>query len=185
MSRVGRKPIPIPKGIDILVDGSRVEVKGPKGILQKSFHPQMKIKIGDGQVYVETPSESKFNKSLHGLTRTLLSNMVQGVKEGFQKVLEIEGVGYRAQKEGQGLVLQLGFSHPVHFMPPEGIELVVESPNRVVVKGRDKEIVGNVAAKIRSIRKPNPYTGKGVRYEGEKVRRKTGKTGAGAGTGTK
>ena len=185
MSRVGRKPIPIPMDFDVKVDGIHVEVKGPKGILRKSFHPDMMISIEEGQVHVKSPSDSKFHKSLHGLTRTLLANMIQGVKEGFHKTLEIEGVGYRAQKDQKGIVLQLGFSHPIQFTSPEGIELVVETPNRVVVKGMDREKVGEVASKIRSMRKPNPYTSKGVRYEGERIRKKTGKTGAAAGAGVK
>jgi large subunit ribosomal protein L6 len=179
MSRVGNKPIPIPQGVDIKVSGNRVEVKGPKGSIQKSFHPDMKIILQENQLIVQRPSDNKIHRALHGMTRSLLFNMVSGVTEGFQKVLQIEGVGYRALKAPQGVTLQLGFSHPVEFTPPEGIEIIVETPTRVVVKGISKEDVGQVAAEIRSFRKPNPYTGKGIRYEGEWIRRKTGKTGIG------
>lgn len=179
MSRIGNKPIPIPVGVKVKVEGIQVEIQGPKGTLQRTFHTDMKITLEDGKLLVRRPSESKFHKSLHGLTRALIANMIHGVTLGYQKVLEIEGVGYRAQKEAKGVTLLLGFSHPVLLTPPGGIELHVETPNRVVVKGVDKEGVGVFAAKIRSLRKPNPYTGKGIRYEGEWIRRKSGKTGVG------
>ncbi|MCH7759869.1 50S ribosomal protein L6 [candidate division TA06 bacterium] len=179
MSRVGKKPIPIPQGVEIVVKGREVEVTGVKGSLRRTFHPTMEISIEDKQVFVRRPSDSKLHKSLHGVTRTQIANMVLGVVEGFQKVLEIEGVGYRAQKDEKGVNFQLGFSHLIKFSPPEGIELEVESPNKVVVKGINKDVVGEVAAKIRSFRKPNPYTGKGIRYAGEWIRRKAGKTGVG------
>jgi large subunit ribosomal protein L6 len=172
-------PIEIPSEVKVTVDRGAVTVEGPKGRLVQSLHPSMKIKTEDDSLLIQRPSESKLHKSLHGLTRTLLSNMVEGVTKGHQKNLEINGVGYRADLQGKTLVLQLGLSHPVVFRPPEGIELSVGPKGALVtVTGIDKQLVGQVAAKIRSFRPPEPYKGKGVRYQGEVVRRKAGKTGA-------
>lgn len=179
MSRIGRMPIVIPKGVDFKVDESNfVTVKGSKGTLTKDFHKDMIIKAEDGNIIVERPSENKQHKSLHGLTRTLINNMVDGVTKGFEKNLDIVGVGYRAQKQGKKLVLTLGYSHPVEMEEPAGIEVDVPTPNKVVVKGIDKQAVGEFAAKIRSKREPEVYKGKGIRYEGEVIRLKEGKTGA-------
>lgn len=179
MSRIGRAPIEIPKGVTVtLSENNHVTVKGPKGELQRDLHPDMKINIQEGTVTIERPSEDKLHRSLHGLTRSLLHNMVVGVTEGFQKRLEISGVGYRAQKQGKGLNLSLGFSHPVIVEPPQGIQLEAPSATSIVVSGIDKEAVGAMAARIRDYRKPEPYKGKGIKYEGEHVRRKVGKAGA-------
>ncbi|MFQ5679400.1 MAG: 50S ribosomal protein L6 [Gemmatimonadota bacterium] len=175
MSRVGRKPIPIPEGVEIRLDGSRVSVRGPKGELARSFDPEMKIEVADGTVRVSRPSDQPRHRAIHGLTRSLLANMVIGVTEGFEKVLEIHGVGYRAQKRGNGLVLSVGFSHTVEIQPAEGIELELERPTLIRVRGIDKQLVGQTAAEIRQVRPPEPYKGKGIRYEGEHVRRKAGK----------
>ncbi|AUG58909.1 MAG TPA: 50S ribosomal protein L6 [Ruminiclostridium sp.] len=178
MSRIGKAPIEIPSGVDItLNDDNTVVVKGKNGVLTKSFHKDMIIKVEDGKVVVERPSDLKKHKSLHGLTRTLINNMVVGVTEGFQKALEIHGVGYRAQKQGKKLVLSLGYSNPVEMEEPEGITVEVPAPNQIIVKGIDKQAVGEFAAKIRSKRPPEVYKGKGVRYANEVVRRKEGKTG--------
>lgn len=175
MSRVGKLPVNIPAGVQIEQKGQELIVKGEKGELKQTIHPDMKVIIEGEQVRVERPSENKFHKSLHGLTRSLISNMVTGLTEGFQKKLEIVGVGYRAEMKGKNLMLQLGFSHPIYFSPPEGIHIETPSPTSIVVSGIDKHLVGQVAAKIRSFRMPEPYKGKGVRYEGEYVRRKAGK----------
>jgi len=177
MSRIGRKPVPVPAGVEISVEGTAVTVKGPKGTLSRDFHRDMKITLGDGVALVERPSDSKAHRSLHGLSRTLLANMVQGVTAGFQKQLELVGVGYRASRQGGKLVLALGYSHPVEIEPGEGLEVEVPAPNRIIVKGIDKEKVGQLSAVIWRTRPPEPYKGKGVRYEGEVVRRKVGKTG--------
>ncbi|MDA8334439.1 MAG: 50S ribosomal protein L6 [Peptococcaceae bacterium] len=177
MSRIGRKPIPVPPGVDISIEGTAVTVKGPKGTLSRDFHRDMKVSVRDGVALVERPSDNKLHRSLHGLSRTLLNNMVQGVTVGFAKQLELVGVGYRASKQGSKLVLALGYSHPVEIEPGAGLEVDVPAPNRVVVKGIDKEKVGSLAALIWRTRPPEPYKGKGVRYEGEVVRRKVGKTG--------
>ena len=177
MSRIGRKPIVIPSGVQVSIEGNTVRVKGPKGELTQVFHPEIKLVQEGGAIRVERPSEEKFHKSLHGLTRTLVSNMVQGVTEGFSKALEINGVGYRAAKQGDKLVLTIGFSHPVEIEPLKGIEIEVPAPNRIVVKGADKQVVGQMAAIIRSVREPEPYKGKGIKYEKEVVRRKAGKAG--------
>lgn len=175
MSRIGKQPIAIPKGVEVSVDGARVAVKGPRGSLEQSFHPDMRIERGDGTLRVERPTDEREHRSLHGLTRTLLANMVEGVTNGYEKRLEIVGVGYRAALKGKDLELALGFSHPVPFPAPPGIEFEVPAANRIVVRGIDKQLVGEVAAEIRKIRKPEPYKGKGVRYEGEYVRKKAGK----------
>lgn len=178
MSRIGRMPITVPAGVTVKVDGNLVSVKGPKGELSRTIPQEMILDIADGTISVKRPSEEKKHKQLHGLTRTLVSNMVDGVTKGFSRTLEISGVGYRASKAGTKLNLTLGFSHPVEVDPPQGITIDVPAPNRIVVSGIDKESVGALAAKIRSYREPEPYKGKGVKYEGEIVRRKVGKAGA-------
>ena len=179
MSRIGRAPIVIPPNVTVtLGDDNKVTVKGPKGELSRTLHRDMKIAVEDGQVKVERPSEDKVHKSLHGLTRTLINNMVVGVTNGFTKNLEINGVGYRAVKQGNNLNLSLGFSHPVIIEPPTGITLDAPAANKIVITGANKEAVGAMAAKIRSLRAPEPYKGKGIKYEGEHIRRKVGKAGA-------
>lgn len=178
MSRVGLKPINIPSGIEIEVTNNNVvNVNGPKGSLSEKISPDMEIKIEDGELTVARPSESKRHKSLHGLSRTLIANMIEGVSEGYSKSLEIEGTGYRAQKQGNKLVLNLGFSNPIELEDPEGIEVEVPAANKIIVKGISKQQVGNYAAVIRGYRMPEPYKGKGIRYSDEVVRRKVGKTG--------
>ncbi len=178
MSRVGRSPISLPKGVQVSIDGQRVRVKGPKGEIQRDFDPQMKIQLQDGQVTVARSSDHRRVRSLHGLTRALLANMVEGVSAGFRKSLEVVGVGYRAELQGNDLALQVGFSHLVKYPAPQGIAFSIEQGNRIIhVDGIDKELVGEVAAKIRAIRRPEPYKGKGIRYLGEYVRRKAGKAG--------
>jgi large subunit ribosomal protein L6 len=170
-------PIPVPKGVEVNIEGSDVTVKGPKGELARTLHPDMLINMGDDSVIIERPSEGKIHRSLHGLTRSLLNNMIVGVSEGFKKTLELVGVGYRAQMDGKNVVLQVGFSHPVKIEPMPGVTLAVEGSNKVIVTGINKEDVGQQAADIRKARKPNPYTGKGIKYDGEKIRRKAGKAG--------
>ncbi|GAA4723760.1 50S ribosomal protein L6 [Brevibacillus fulvus] len=177
MSRVGKKPIAVPAGVTLTLNGTELTVKGPKGTLVKNFHPDITITIGENEVLVERPSDNKLHRSLHGTTRALVANMVTGVSEGFSRTLELVGVGYRAAKAGKGVTLSLGFSHPVEITPEEGIELDVPNQTTLVVKGIDKERVGQVAAEIRSIRKPEPYKGKGIKYSDEVVRRKEGKKG--------
>jgi large subunit ribosomal protein L6 len=177
MSRIGRMPITIPSGVTVKMEDNVVTVKGPKGELTRTLHPDMIIKMEDSTIVVERPSENKQHRSLHGLTRTLISNMVIGVTEGYQKTLEIAGVGYRAAKAGKNLNLTLGFSHPVVVEPPAGITLDVPAPNKIIVSGINKETVGAIAANIRSFREPEPYKGKGIKYEGEHIRRKIGKAG--------
>lgn len=176
MSRIGKKPIPVPQGVDITIDGSNIMVKGPKGQLEKEFHRDMIIKLEDNTLVVERPSDAKNHRSLHGLTRTLLSNMVEGVTKGFQRNLELVGVGYRASKQGDKLVLTVGYSHPVEIEAPAGIEIEVPAPTKIAIKGYDKQVVGQLAANIRAVREPEPYKGKGIKYEGEVIRRKAGKT---------
>lgn len=179
MSRIGRMPITVPAGVDVKIgEGNEVTVKGPKGTLARKLHSDMILKLESGVLTVERPSEDKMHKSLHGLTRTLLNNMVVGVTDGFQKELEINGVGYRAQMQGKKLVLGLGYSHPVEYEAEEGITIEVPSPNQIIVKGANKERVGATAAKIRSFRAPEPYKGKGIKYVDEHIRRKEGKAGA-------
>ncbi len=178
MSRVGRQPIVVPDGVDVHLQDNRVVVKGPKGSLERDIHPGFTLEHDDGQVKLVRPDDSKSTRALHGLYRSLINNMVVGVTEGFRKKLEIVGVGYRADKRGRGINLQLGFSHPIFFVPPEGVEVRVEGPTNIIVEGIDKELVGQVAAKIRSFRPPEPYKGKGIRYEGEQIRRKAGKAAA-------
>lgn len=176
MSRIGRQPIEIPSGVDVTVgDDSSVTVKGPLGTLSRRVHPEMRVVRRDASVQVERPSDEPFHRSLHGLTRTLIANMVEGVTKGYEKRLAIVGVGYRAALRGNDLELQVGFSHPVPVQPPEGIEFEVPTPTSIVVRGTDKQVVGEVAANIRKVRKPEPYKGKGIRYENEYVRKKAGK----------
>ncbi|PKM90558.1 MAG: 50S ribosomal protein L6 [Firmicutes bacterium HGW-Firmicutes-12] len=177
MSRIGRLPIVIPAGVDVKLEGNDVTVKGPKGVLNKTLHKDMIVAIEDGIITVARPSEQKQHKALHGLTRALLANMVQGVNTGFEKTLELVGVGYRAVKQGNKLVLTVGYSHPVEFEPEKELEIEVPAPNRIIVKGADKEKVGLLAANIRAVRKPEPYKGKGIKYSDEVVRRKVGKAG--------
>ncbi len=185
MSRIGKQPIPVASGVNIQIDGRTVTVKGPKGQLSREFDPDIRIVQDSGQVVVTRPSDEKRHKAMHGLTRTLLSNMVVGVSTGFTKTLEIQGVGYRAQKSGSNVVLAVGYSRPVEVAPPPGIEFNVEGTNRIHVTGIDKELVGQTAANIREVRAPEPYKGKGIRYAGEVVRRKAGKAGKGGKAGKK
>lgn len=177
MSRVGKLPIPVPSGVKVNIQGNEVTVDGPKGQMRRSFSPDMIIKLADSTLTVSRPDDERTHRALHGLSRTLLANMVQGVSQGFEKVLELSGVGYRAQKAGNKLVLNVGYSHPVEFVPPEGISIVVEGTNRIKVQGADKEVVGETAARIRRIRIPDPYKAKGIKYLGEEIRRKAGKAG--------
>ena len=178
MSRIGKMPVAIPEGVQVTVENNKVTVKGPKGSLSREFHNDIIIKTEDSNIIVERPSDQKNHRALHGLTRSLINNMIAGVVGGFQKVLVLEGVGYRAALQGKKLTLTVGYSHPVEFEPPEGTEFEVPAPNRIIVKGIDKELVGQIAANIRAVREPEPYKGKGIRYEDEVVRRKEGKTGA-------
>ena len=178
MSRIGRLPVAIPAGVTVeLAENNKVTVKGPKGTLERELPVEMEIKIEGDHVVVTRPNDLKKMKSLHGLTRSLINNMVHGVSEGYQKVLEINGVGYRAAKSGNKLTLNLGYSHPVEMTDPEGIEVVVEGQNKIIVKGISKEKVGQYAAEIRDKRRPEPYKGKGIKYADEVIRRKVGKTG--------
>ena len=177
MSRIGKLPVVIPKGVTVTTDGSTVTVKGAKGELRKTFHPDLGITVEGGNVVVTRPSDEKEHKSLHGLTRTLIYNMVEGVTKGYSKTLEIAGVGYKAEPRPYGLQFALGFSHPIEYRAPQGIKLTAPNPTTVQVEGADKEIVGQVAAEIRSLRPPEPYKGKGIKYQGENIRRKAGKAG--------
>lgn len=178
MSRIGKLPVEIPNGVEITIgEENLVTVKGPLGKLEKKMHRDIQIVNEDGNIVVKRPSDNNFHKALHGLTRSLIANMVEGVTKGYKKVLEISGVGYKAQKQGKKLVLNVGYSHPVEMEEPEGVTIEVEGNNKIIVKGIDKEKVGNFAAKIRSVREPEPYKGKGIRYENEYIRRKVGKTG--------
>jgi large subunit ribosomal protein L6 len=177
MSRIGRLPIAVPSGVDVTIDGRRLTVKGPKGELSRELHPDMAVGREDGALVVTRPSEQKHHRQLHGLTRTLVNNMVVGVTTGYRKGLEITGVGYRAALVGRKLQLNLGYSHPIEIDPPSGITFELENPTRLAVVGIDKELVGEIAARVRATRKPEPYKGKGVRYAGEYVRRKAGKAG--------
>ena len=179
MSRIGKLPITVPAGVDVKIsDTNEITVKGKNGTLSRQLHPDMIIKKDGDTITVERPSENKIHKSLHGLTRTLVNNMIVGVTEGFAKELEINGVGYRAQLQGKKLVLSLGYSHPVEYTPEDGITLEVPSANKIIVKGANKELVGATAAKIREYRQPEPYKGKGIKYTTETIRRKEGKTGS-------
>jgi large subunit ribosomal protein L6 len=176
MSRIGKMPIPVPSGVEVKIDGQTVTVKGPKGELTDTFNEDMSIALVDGEVTVERPSDEREHRSLHGLTRSLIANMIIGVSEGFEKTLEIHGVGYRAVMKGKDLELALGLSHPVVITPEEGITFEAPETTTIIVRGYDKQRVGQVAAEIRSKRPPEPYKGKGIRYRGEYVRRKVGKT---------
>ena len=178
MSRIGKLPIPIPSGVTVTVQGTLVQVTGPKGSLDQEVVPVMKVTVGDTEVLVERPSESKTHRSLHGLTRTLIANMIIGVTQGYKKDLQIVGVGYRAEKKGACIQFLLGFSHPIVLKVPEGVEVEIQGNDRLTVSGIDKQLVGQVAALIRSFRKPEPYKGKGIRYVDEQVRRKAGKAAA-------
>ena len=177
MSRIGKKPIEIPAGVDVQIDGTLITVKGPKGTLTRNVHPSMIVEKDGNVINVSRPNDDKLNRSLHGLTRTLISNMVVGVNETFKKELEVNGIGYRCEVKGQVLTMKIGYSHDVVMTAPEGITVEVPNPNTIVVKGIDKQVVGETAAFIRSRRAPEPYKGKGIKYEGEKIRRKSGKTG--------
>ena len=177
MSRIGNSPITVPEGVDVKIEGQKITVKGPKGTLEKCLPVEMTIKQEDNQVVVTRPNDLKKMKSLHGLTRSLIANMITGVSEGYEKKLEINGVGYRAQKKGKEITFNLGFSHPVVMTDPEGIETEMDGQNIIIVKGIDKEKVGQYAAEIRELRKPEPYKGKGIKYADEVIRRKVGKTG--------
>lgn len=176
MSRIGKLPIKVPDKVDVKIEAGVATVKGPKGELKTAISTNMIYERDGDTIYVKRPDDSIANRSLHGLTRTLINNMVVGVTSGFSRSLEIIGVGYKAEKRGSGVVLSLGYSHPIYFVPPNGIEISVPAPTKIVVDGSDKVVVGQVAAKIRSFRPPEPYKGKGIRYEGEAVRRKAGKT---------
>ena len=177
MSRIGRLTIAVHSTVDVTIDGRQLTVKGPKGTLSRQLHPDMSVRQEDGSILVSRPTEQKTHKQLHGLTRTLVNNMVVGVTDGYRKGLEITGVGYRATLNGRKLTLNLGYSHQIEIDPPEGITFEVENPTRLAVVGIDKELVGQIAAAVRSTRKPEPYKGKGVRYSGEYIRRKAGKAG--------
>lgn len=176
MSRIGKQPVAVPKGVDVTLDGQTLRVKGSKGELTLDVHAEMGVEVDGGEVRVTRPSDAGRHKALHGLTRSLIANMVEGVTEGFSRTLEIVGVGYKAEMKGKTLALALGFSHPVNFDPPEGVSIETPNQTTVVVKGADKQAVGQVAAVIRGFRPPEPYKGKGVRYQGEQIRRKAGKT---------
>jgi large subunit ribosomal protein L6 len=177
MSRIGKRPIPIPDKVTVTIKGQTVSVKGPKGELSRDLVPEVIVEQADSTVVVKRRDESRIARQRHGLSRTLVSNMVEGVSQGFQKRLEIQGVGYRAQMQGNNLALSVGYSHPVTITPPAGVQLAVENNTNVIISGIDKESVGNIAAQIRAVRPPEPYKGKGIRYSGEFVRRKVGKAG--------
>ena len=180
MSRIGRKPITIPAGVEVKVDGSKVTVKGPKGTLENTFKPEMAIAVEGNEIVVTRPSDNKEHRSLHGLTRTLIANMVQGVTEGFKKELQVNGVGYRVQKQGKDLVMNLGFSHNVVMSEVDGITIEVPGPNSIIISGPDKQKVGQFAAEVREKRPPEPYKGKGIKYIDEHIRRKEGKAAKGS-----
>ena len=177
MSRIGRKPITIPSGVNVTLDNTQITVKGPKGSLSRELHKDMKVNVLENEISVERPSDNKLHRSLHGTTRSVVANMVSGVTEGFTKSLDLVGVGYRANKSGDKLVLNVGYSHPVEITPENGIEFDVPKNTKIIVKGIDKELVGAMAAKVRSVREPEPYKGKGIKYEGERILRKEGKAG--------
>jgi large subunit ribosomal protein L6 len=178
MSRVGRKPLPVPKGVQVTLEGRTATVKGPKGTLTRTFHPDMTIALADGVLTVTRPSDGRGHRALHGLTRALLGNMIEGVTQGYRKQLELHGVGYKAEPQARGVRLVVGLSHAVDFPAPPGVQISVENNTLVKIEGIDKEMVGQVAAEIRKVRPPEPYKGKGIRYVGEHVRRKAGKAGA-------
>jgi large subunit ribosomal protein L6 len=178
MSRIGKKPVPVPAGVTVNIDGQTVKVKGPRGELTRAINPEMKLALENGELTVARPSDESRHKALHGLSRTLVANMVEGVTKGFQKNLDIVGVGYKAENRPYGLQLALGFSHPVEYRAPAGIKLTAPTPTSIVIDGADKEKVGQVAAELRSLRPPEPYKGKGIKYQGEQIRRKAGKAGS-------
>ncbi|HOK69991.1 MAG TPA: 50S ribosomal protein L6 [Bacillota bacterium] len=177
MSRIGKKPVPVPKGVEVELDGSIITVKGPKGALSQEIPARISVEVADGEIRVTRPSDNRLDRSMHGLTRALIANMVHGVTEGFEKSLEIIGTGYRASKQGETLVLQVGYSHPVEIVPENGIQIDVPSPTKITVRGIDKQLVGQTAANIRAVREPEVYHGKGIRYAGERVALKAGKAG--------
>lgn len=179
MSRIGRKPIAVPAGVEVKIDGSTVTVKGPKGTLTQTVHSNMKVEMNGAEITVTRPDDSNINKSLHGLTRTLIANMIEGVEKGYSKELEVNGVGYRAAKQGKDLVLNIGFSHQVIMSEIDGITIDVPTPNKVIISGPDKQKVGQFAAEVREKRPPEPYKGKGIKYADEHIRRKEGKAGKG------
>jgi large subunit ribosomal protein L6 len=176
VSRVGNKPVSIPKGVSVTSSGNVIKIKGPKGELERSIHPNMKIQVAENEVSVQRPDDTKTNKSLHGLTRSLIQNMMTGVSESYKKTLEIVGVGYKAEMKGNNLLLTIGYSHPIYFVPPDQIKIETPTATQIIISGIDKELVGLVAAKIRSFRKPEPYKGKGLKYSDEHIIRKAGKT---------
>jgi large subunit ribosomal protein L6 len=177
MSRIGKLPITVPGGVEVSLTGSHITVTGSRGTLERSLPPSMIVEVNDGVISVRRPTETTTHRSLHGLTRTLVANMVEGVSQGFSRQLDLVGVGFRAAKQGNDLVLSLGYSHPIRYTPPDGVTIDVPAPTQITVSGTNKEMVGQVAAKIRSFRKPEPYKGKGVMYRGEVIRRKAGKSG--------
>ena len=179
MSRIGRLPIVVPAGVDVNIDGSTVTVKGPKGTLTGTYNSKMAIELNDGHITVTRPDDTKENRALHGLTRTLIANMVTGVHTGYKKELEIVGIGYRAALQGKDLVLNVGYSHQVTMTPPEGVTIEVPGPNKIVINGYDKQVVGQFASEVRGVRPPEPYKGKGIKYADEVIRRKEGKAGKG------
>jgi large subunit ribosomal protein L6 len=176
VSRVGKKPITIPKGVSVTKTDNIIKVKGPKGELQTEIHRNIKIDIKDGELTVNRPNDLKQNKSLHGLSRALIQNMITGVTEQYKKTLEIVGVGYKAEQKGENILLNIGYSHPIYFMPPKGVTVQAPTPNQIVISGIDKQLVGMISSKIRSFRKPEPYKGKGIKYLNEQIIRKAGKT---------
>jgi len=176
VSRIGKKPVTIPKGVSVTKNENVIKVKGPKGELQTEIHNNMKVEIKGEELTVLRPDDLKLNKSLHGLTRALIQNMIKGVTEQYQKTLDIVGVGYKAEQKGENILMNIGYSHPIFFMPPSGITLQVATPNQIVISGIDKQLVGMISAKIRSFRKPEPYKGKGIKYSTEQIVRKAGKT---------
>jgi large subunit ribosomal protein L6 len=176
VSRIGKKPVEIPKGVTVSLDGQLIKIKGPKGELSREIHPLIKTEVADGEIKFSRPDNLKESRALHGLTRALIQNMVVGVTESYKKSLEIVGVGYKAELKGKNLLLTIGYSHPIYFVPPDEIKLEVPSPTQINISGNDKELVGLVSAKIRSFRKPEPYKGKGIKYSDERIIRKAGKT---------
>ncbi len=176
MSRIGKKPVEIPKGVNINLDGQVIKVKGPKGELHRTIHPAIKAEVVESEIKFSRPDDLKETRSLHGLTRALIQNMIIGVTDSYKKTLEIVGVGYKAELKGKNLLLNIGYSHPIYFVPPDEVKLEVPAPTQIIISGIDKELVGLVAAKIRSFRKPEPYKGKGIKYSDERIIRKAGKT---------
>ena len=176
MSRIGKKPVVIPAGVTVTQSGHNIKIKGPKGELQNEFHQNISISVKDNEITVTRPDDAKENKALHGLTRALLQNMINGVTNSYQKTLDIVGVGYRAELKGKNLLINIGYSHPIYFMPPDGVALQTPTQTQIVISGIDKQLVGLVASKIRSIRQPEPYKGKGIKYSDEQILRKAGKT---------